>query len=437
MKPATAAVWFIALLPTFIAAWVLKDADWGSASNVLGALGRMTGISGLGFLLVSAGLSSRVPGFDRGFGGLTKLWQTHHVFGGIALLLLLAHPLLLAFARAQSPGAAGELLFPPLSAWAMWAGWGGLVLMILFLGPSFSFFGEPQYQRWKFIHKLAGPAIVLALVHAFALDRTIPPPLDYVVWGSLAVLAMAALGYRWLFSRTHLPGTGGRLPYQVERVEPVCQGVVELSLKPLSRPLKYEAGQFVYLTPFDRTLKSGYREEHPFTLSSSPHESVLRITIKDLGDASRAIQNVQAGTEARVEGPYGAFFEPNDGHVSELWIAGGIGVTPFLGRARELRQQGSNINVCLVFCVQDEARALFREELTAIAAALPAFQFFMHYFYKEGPLSADFISARCSDFPSRRVYICGPTPLLVLARKVALQGGVSGASIHTEEFNLL
>ncbi len=163
----------------------------------------------------------------------------------------------------------------------------------------------------------------------------------------------------------------------------------------------------------------------------------MRITIKDLGDASHAIQKIQEGTEARVEGPYGAFFEPNNGEINELWIAGGIGITPFLGRAREMRAQGSSINVCLLFCVQDEARALFLDEFSAIAAALPSFQFHMHYFYKEGPLSTGYISARCQDLSSHRVYICGPTPLLGLARKVVMHGGVSGKSIHTEEFNLL
>ena len=47
------------------------------------------------------------------------------------------------------------------------------------------------------------------------------------------------------------------------------------------------------MAPFDRSLSAGYGEEHPYTLSSSPDEDRLRIAIKDLGDASRAIQTIR------------------------------------------------------------------------------------------------------------------------------------------------
>lgn len=440
MRPAIMAIWALAALPLLIASGIVLEVRWDSPHDVLATAGRLAGVAGLACLLVSACLSSRVPGFDRIFGGLTRLWQTHHLLGACAFLLLLAHPLLLAFARAESNSDARELLFPAGSSWALWSGWAGLLLMMIFLAPSFSFFGPPVYQRWKAIHMLAGPAIVFSLLHAFAYDRAIAPPWDYLVWGTLSALALAALGYRWIFSRWRLPGTaGGRFHYRVTGVDTVSQGVVEIAFAPVSGAMRYEAGQFGYLTPYDRQLEAGYGQEHPFTISSSPHEPDLRMTVKNLGDASRALQQIQPGSDVRIEGPYGAFFQDNSqaDDLDELWIAGGIGITPFLARARYLQTIGNTGRVCLIFCVQDEARALFLDELTQIAASMPAFSFHMHYFYKEGPLSREFIEQRCETPASRDVYICGPNPLLALGRSIASDTGVPFHRIHTEEFNLL
>ncbi|MEX1033112.1 MAG: ferric reductase-like transmembrane domain-containing protein [Cellvibrionaceae bacterium] len=437
IRLATLLVWLLALLPSAVAMLTVIETQWHSPTAVLGALGRLAGVAGLSFLLVAASLSSRVPGFDRAFGGLTKLWQTHHRLASVAFLLLLAHPLLLAFASGGDSGAAVGVLFPATAYWEVWAGWGALLAMMIFLAPSFAFFGEPKYQRWKFLHRLAGLAIVLALLHALPLARAIPHPWDYVIWLTLTVLALAAVTYRWLFSRSDLPGVGGRFPYRVTEVNKVANDVVEISAQAVDRHLQYRAGQFVYLTSYDRSLSAGYGEEHPYTLSSSPDESQLRITIKDLGDASRAMQTIKSGSDLRVEGPYGAFFESEYDEDSELWIAGGIGITPFLGRARFLRETCSEVDVCLIYCVQDETRALFADQFREIAEQLPGFNFQLHYFYQQGPLNMDFIQTHCPNYTNRGAYICGPLPLLGLARKLLIVGGVPLSRIQTEEFNLL
>lgn len=429
----TGLIWVIACVPILAAFAGIGVSDWRSSGAVLNYLGRLAGIAGLAMLLLAAALSARVPGFDRHFGGLTRLWRTHHLLGAGALLLLLAHPLLLALAAAEvSPATAAATLVPPFSATGLWLGWAALVLMMIFLAPSFKFFGEPDYQRWKWIHRLSGPAVILALTHTFMYGRTMPANLDVALWVALALLAGGAVVYRFAFSRRI-----GRLPYAVERVDTVANNLVELHLSPKKKPLRYSAGQFVYLTPYDRNLEAGYREEHPYTISSSPDEKRLRIAIKDLGDASRAIQNIAPGSEVGIEGPYGYFFPEGEQSAQELWIAGGIGITPFLGRARHLAGRDAGTDIHLVYCVQDEARARFLDELQSLVETLPGFRVTPHFFYREGPLSADFLRAYCPDFAKRECYVCGPLPLNDLARRILRSAGVPSSHIHSEEFTLL
>lgn len=427
-------VWALALIPLAFFLAGLNAGDFASVPALLNMLGRLTGVLGLALLLLAAALSARVPGFDQPFGGLTSLWNTHHLLGAGALLLLLAHPILLALAAARfGQSVAVTTLFPPLSDLATWAGWLALVLMMIFLAPSFAFFGHPNYERWKRIHALAGPAAILALAHTFMLSRTMPASLDIVVWVLFALLGVGALVWRFVFSRRI-----GRLTHTVIGIQRVANNVVELTLKPRRRRLTYAAGNFVYMTPNDPDLAAGHGEEHPYTLSSSPLEPNLRIAIKDLGDASRAIQNIGMDSKVTIEGPYGRFFPVVDQiEKPELWIAGGIGITPFLARLRHLKALDQGGDVHLIYCVQDHARALYAEELQELVAAIPGSRLTMHYFYREGPITADFMRTHCPDFDQRQAYICGPTPLNRAVQSHLRGAGVALSAIHTEEFELL
>lgn len=427
-------VWGLALVPLVFFIAGLSAGDFASVATVLNMLGRLAGVLGVAFLLLSAALSARVPGVDQPFGGLTKLWNTHHRLGAASLLMLMLHPLLLAFSAAgYGQQAAISTLFPAFSNTAAWSGWLALILMMIFLAPSFAFFGPPQYERWKHIHALAGPAVIFALIHTFMASRTMPGMADTVIWSLFALLGVGAVAWRLVFSQRI-----GTLPYTVAHVEPVTDGVVELTLQPDDKSLQYEAGNFVYLTPFDKSLAAGNREEHPYTLSSSPLEPNLRMAIKSLGDASRAIQTISPGTKVSVEGPYGRFF-PAGGQVKnpELWVAGGIGITPFLARMRHLQALQSGGDIHMIYAVQDESRALYADKLRELGAQIPGFVLTLHYFYREGPVSAEFLLDHCPDLGHREVYICGPLALNELVKQHAYRAGVTHNHIHSEEFELL
>lgn len=432
MKSGTVFSILLALLPLFIAILAIESVEINSASSVLNLLGRASGMLGLSLVLLGAVQAVRIPGWDRWFGGLTTLWKVHHIFGGMAFLLLMLHPLLLSFAVAPvSPQAAAAVLFPPLSHWSLWTGWLALLVMMFFLAPTFSFFGRPDYQSWKALHAASGLVLILALAHALPLNRSLPGArvAIWVVLGSISVLAFI---YR-LFLAPRI----GRQPYKITDSRSLASGVVELTLEPENRLLRYRPGQFVYLTPLDPKLSSGRNEEHPYTLSSAPEEPALRIVVKDAGDATGALQKVSVGSDALIEGPYGEFLKPDTERDKRLWIAGGIGLTPFLSYARSLVCARRSADIDLIYCVQDESRAYFLPELEELVLKVPGFRVHVHYFYWEGPLTMDFVSRRCPDFAVREVYICGPAALAQMVRRDLAARRISRSQIHSEDFTWL
>lgn len=428
-RPGNLLLLVIVILPVAVAAILgsaYTDADAGAMLNLLG---RLAGIMGLTMMLVAATVSIRVPGFDQPFGGLTSLWKVHHWLGGGAFLLAMAHPILLALSAATgSPQAGATVLMPPPGATAVWIGWGALLAMMVFLAPTFAFFGAPKYQRWKRLHAISALAVVLAFIHTLMLGRGLP----VWSWWVLGLLALAALTYRLAWRKLR-PGRR----FRIETVTPVAERVVELALLPEDgEPLNFTAGQFVYLAPLDDALAAGRREEHPYTIASAPQDAALRIAIKDLGDASNALQRVRPGTAVTIDGPYGRFFEPGD-DGPQLWIGGGIGITPFISRARWMRASSLTNDVHLIYCANDAGRAYYLNEFVALAQALPNFHVWPHYFRDEGILRADWILDRCPDAAHRSAYACGPGPLLELVVSINRELDIPASRYKSEEFNFL
>jgi predicted ferric reductase len=413
--------------------WVVASAaatDLGTTQAVLRAAGLGTGIVGLAWLLLAMLLGIRIPGTDVPFGGLLKIWRVHHWLGAASFLALLAHPLLLGLAAASAgPTVVLATLLPDWSHWPLWAGWLALLVMMAFMAPSFSFFGAPHYQRWKNLHRLSGIAAVLGIAHAIPLGQLLPPVPALWFWSVFAFLGLGALAWRLGLSRLL-----SRKRYLISKVTELARGVVELTLE--GPPLRFQPGQFVYLTPLDPELSAGRGEEHPYAIVSAPREPVIRIAIKDLGDASGALLQVNPGTHAWLEGPYGRFL-PVRYDEPALWVGGGIGLTPFVSAARAFDDTPYPIDVHLIYCANDPSRAYFLEELQGIAAQHPGFHVHAHTFIHEGRLSADFLRSRVSDLTGRKAYICGPPPLINLTRRLLHGFDVPAKHIHSEEFTLL
>lgn len=434
-KPAHAAIGLtlfgvLLLGPVLWVAAAAAAMDLGNAQAVLRAAGLGTGIVGLAWLLLAMLLGIRIPGTDVPFGGLLKIWRVHHWLGAGSFLALMAHPVLLGFAAAPAgPAVVLATLLPDWSHWPLWAGWLALLVMMVFMAPSFSFFGAPHYQRWKHLHRLSGAAAVLGIAHAVPLGQLLPPGPALWFWSAFAVLGLGALTWRLGLSRLL-----SRKRYLITRVTQLARGVVELTLE--GPPLRFQPGQFVYLAPLDPDLSAGRGEEHPYAIVSAPSEPVIRIAIKDLGDASGALLHVNPGTHAWLEGPYGRFL-PEHYDEPALWVGGGIGLTPFVSAARAFGDTPHPVDVHLIYCANDPSRAYFLEELQAIAAQHPGFHVHAHYFISEGRLSADFVSSRVAGLSRREAYICGPSPLIDLTRRLLHGQGVPDKHIHSEEFTLL
>ena len=195
---------------------------------------------------------------------------------------------------------------------------------------------------------------------------------------------------------------------------------------------RQRAGQFLFVRfPGDRILS----ESHPFTISSAPHEDVLRVTIKASGDFTRELfARLKEGAEAVVEGAYG-MFDYKAGGPKQIWIAGGIGLTPFLAFIRDMDGTLTH-DVDFYYTVRHPEEALFSNEIQAAADENPRFKARLRCSATEGSLTVeDIVKNSNGNLSEHDIYLCGPLPMIQAFEKKFIALGVPERNIHYEEFN--
>lgn len=406
-------------IPLLILAATLGPVYWAlpEGLSLLRSGGIVLGWAGCGLLLASLLLMLREPRLALWLGGLERMYRYHHRAGMAAYVSLLAHPLFLAAAAwPDNRLLAWQTLSPFNQGWPVWLGW--LSLLLLMVGLALTFEQRIAYRIWRWLHLSLGLAVLFGLLHLVLLG------IDEPVWPILA-LSTAFLGWRILREDLGLAA----LPYMVKTAIPVADNMVEITLQPLLDRLAVAPGQFVLVAFFAGPTFKGCGEFHPFTVSALGADGRIAIGVKALGDCTRKIQSIEPGVMARVHGAFGNFLADCPS-LPQLWIAGGIGITPFLAR---LRAGTLNQQTLLVYLYRTAGDAAFVEEIRGLAAHDPKLSFRAIATGDAAP-DPQVVLPDAASLATCDCYLCGP-PGMVSALRLALKArGIRARHIHFENF---
>lgn len=431
MKTLRITGWLIifCLLVVLIALWFLSPTiqpRFDNLAHISVTIGQLLGLVGVFLLSINFIISTRLQFVDWIFYGLNNAYKKHSQIGQLALILLIFHPLFLLPKYAPDlPSAAKFLWFS--SNWAINFGilalWSFIFLVILTL------YLRPKYHIWKWTHKLMGLAFLLGIFHVWLIpsDTAHFLPLRIYVLTILFVGLMAYI-YRSLLGTFLIK----RYKYIVSNVTKLNKDIVELELKPKYESMKFREGQYVF---FNLKSTRQSRESHPFSISSSSEDANLHLTIKKSGDYTNHIDTIIAGTVAELEGPFGKFSYKDVEYRHQIWIAGGIGITPFLSMARTLTKN-SDYTVSLIYCVRNRAEAIHLDTLENIAENTNRrLQIIPFYSDGNGHITADKTRELCGNFNDTDIFVCAPPQMISSLRKQFINGGVDKRYIHSEEFD--
>src|SRR3989339_60529 len=393
------------------------------------ALGQIFGLIGMTMFALTFILSSRISWIEDVFGGLDKVYVTHGILGGTALILILAHPifLVLKFIPENFKLAATYLL--PGAYWNVNFGIISLLGMIALI--FITLYTKMKYQRWKFTHEFFGLIFFFAALHILLIRGV---AISYIFTGYLiyayVILAIGLFGFSYsLFLKNRLFQNAVYLVQSVIHNE----NLYEIILKPKNKALTYSAGQFIFVRFYNEHLS---KEAHPFSIASKSDGYHIILIVKKLGDFTNELHQIKAGDKVTVEGPYGRFMYQQHPKHDQIWIAGGIGITPFLGMAQDLEKNEKFTNpITLFYAVKNKNELVGENVLKRVAKNRQNFCYVPWLSETQGRLTVDKIIAKCSNIKNTKYFLCGPPQLKNAIINALLKLGVSKKNINEEAFD--
>ncbi len=418
------AVIFVIFFPVYIWATMMPlGLRFSAVSISMTSLGQLTGLVGMALFALALIFGARLKFLEDYFAGLNRIYIKHHLVGSLAFVLLLFHPLFLVTKYLSiSVGNAAAFLLPSMSNLPRTYGIISLAIMILLL--ALTFYGGLKYHVWKMTHKYLGLAYLAGFLHILLIQSDISRDLTLKLFFIIiSIFALAVYSYWTVLGKLLV----AKSTYKIGRINQLSRDIVEIAMEPIGAKLKYIAGQF----GFFKILQPGISaESHPYSFISSPNENEIRVAIKFLGDYTEKMKSVQLGSGVEIEGPFGKFTIDKKSSLKQIWVAGGIGITPFLSLATEM--EGRQVD--LYYCVKNKEEAVFIDRLATLSSSNQGLKVIPFFSEKEGKINADAIRKISGELANKDIYLCGPSAMMRSLRNQLIAVGANQSHIHSEEF---
>lgn len=426
------------------------DTRFVDPATSLSSVAVVFALVGVSAFAVNLILGSRLPFVHRFFGGLENLYRVHRIVGRATLLLLLTHAALMIASRAtvSLTDALGLLL--PSAGWTVF--FGVVALGAMTLAVALTLYARLSHEMFVYVQRSLGFVFLVATLHVFGTPGTkaVSFPLTLYL-GALSAVAVLAFAYRSLFGNVLVL----RHDYDVTSVRRLDRDVVEITMSPRGKRLEFTPGQFLYVTFYSSAFNAQFHpvsvtsegetamialrpgdvsnQFHPFSITSAPQDPDLRIVVKAVGDYTSALHKLDEGATARVEGPYGEFSYLNVPNRRQIWIAGGIGVTPFVSMARSL-DASTAYEIDLYYATKRAHEAYFLDEFSSISEKTPSFRVIAVPEDRSGLVTAERVEATSGGLTDKDTLICGPPAMIDSLRAQLGAKGVPKRRIHFENF---
>ncbi len=366
-------------------------------------------------------LSTRNRILDRLFNGLDKAYVEHKEMGIFSVAFVFIHFVLFLIGRARTIAATGQ---SPAETPFGSAGVPSMILFVVFVMIAL-LAKKMNYETWKKVHKFIVVPYAIGLFHyygsssygAFGFSA-------FSIWLNIVNIfgISSAMYIVFLYGRTAF-----RYLYKVSSVRSISKNVTEITGTAKDKDLNFRPGQFTFLKSIKMSDKF---PSHPFTMSDAPTNGEITFTIKNLGDhTSKLINGIKTGDEFAVTKPHG-MFDYTKGVKNQIWIAGGIGITPF--RSFYKSDIPSDFSIDFFYAFHGKEEGSYLDELKTMER--DNLRVYLVDDTAEGFLTVEKIRQRIQPDNPVDIYFCGPKPMRESIEKSLKDIGVHVSGFHFENF---
>ncbi len=394
--------------------------DQTSLSTLLYDIGKLFGITGF-ILLTALIFSGDTARFWNKLIGLDKIIKFQRKFSYFVAFFVICHPIFFMLSSKMIKGfIIPDFTYVPLAI--------GIMAMYIFIGVMIAskLYKMISYQAWQYIHVLTYVLFFFAMYHGLNWGTTESYNLIYYIATWLIIIGII---YRTQYKLRALKNS-------TFIVKSVTMDTHDTFTITVTGNKEFKAGQFCFLRINDHKLYA----RHPFTISSKPGDD-FTFTIKLAGRFTQTAKELKPGDKILIDGPFGNFIPKADKDL--VFIAGGVGITPFMSIIKDHIAKGITQNITLIYGSRTEEDIIFRNEIDSINQPWFKKVHLLSNVDDTTPLSSGcekgFI---CKDVLDRYVknkkdslyYICGPEIMKNNAKKLLKEEGIDGGSIFIEDF---
>lgn len=207
----------------------------------------------------------------------------------------------------------------------------------------------------------------------------------------------------------------------------------------------FTAGQFIDMELLNPRQTDAEGNSRAFSVSSAPYEDTITVTTR-LRDTAfkRVLETMPLKTEVKIEGPFGDLRLHNDARRAAVFLAGGIGITPFHSILLDAADRMLPHHILLFFSNHRPEDAPFLDELQAlekrhenckiIATMTNMEKSRLSWQGERGIIDKGMLDKHLKDAPSPIYYIAGPPGMVKGLHAMLQAAGIDGDDIRTEEF---
>jgi len=229
---------------------------------------------------------------------------------------------------------------------------------------------------------------------------------------------------------------------KIKEKKEVVRDTLSVEFDLLGKKLNFLPGQYITVRLLGTSYKDEKGNERDFSINNPPSENRKIVITTRIRDSAfkKSLREMPVGSDVELNGPNGSFVLPKDNLRPLIFIAGGIGITPFLSMLRHVRDKNLHYNIALMYSNKNRKSSAYFEELQKMEKDYKNFKFIPTMTEDEvwqgerGRIDALFIKKHIPDLNSCIYFVAGP-PQMVSAITVVLgKAGVSSGNIKTENF---
>jgi predicted ferric reductase len=424
--------------------WLLADSTLLSNTEffaIRASVINLSGILAIGTMCIAMVLAIRPVRLEPLLGGLDKAYRLHRWLGITGLVFAVLHFLLANIPKLmvgagwleeptprQLTERSNAILqfFQDQRGLAEECGdWGFKIAALLLV---IALVKRIPYRFFTTTHRLLSLVFLFLVFHSLAL-------MDFSYWnhaiGPVMVVLAACGGVAAVVSLIGRVGYSRRAVGEIERLHyHTDNSVLKVEIRLKGRWAGHYEGQFAFVT-FDRSEGA-----HPFTIASAwKDDGLVGFFVKGLGDYTKTLPDtLQEGDLVTVEGPYGRF-DFDHRKPRQIWVAGGIGIAPFVARIKALTDTPDQKTIDLFYSAGDPEDADFLDRLRS-ASAEANVRLHVVVPKKDGRLTSDQICQMVPEWRDAAFWFCGPAAFGQSLRDDLVQKGLSSNEFHQELFEM-